>query len=214
MGVNFITVPPATISTGQSHVLVVPKNTVGLGVPGSVRLVDQFGGPSPRPTVSVSAVTFLDTNPAESQIGGVVRWQRPPKMGSVTYFSVFLSVSFAGNTAKLQVGTDQSASANSTTIRSGTPAASFTTILVYTGNDAGLQERPAGVILVDQHRAMAPPLISVSSVLFRDVDPDLNKVSGTIRWTPMVDPSDGCLGGGFPRGVCCGRGRQSNGGNW
>ena len=155
-----------------------------------VAIVDKFSSDL-TPTVSVSDLTFEDTDPHAWTIGGEVTWTPPADLSGVSQYTTFVATdAFGAN--KVFAAADVLAGVNSARIPAGTKLLAnkflYSHILVYTRSGGGLQSEPVAIKITD--RTSKPPASTVASVTFVDMDTDLGEVGGNVTWTPEEDVLD------------------------
>ena len=176
------TAPPGA----ATHFLAFSKNALGEAPSGiSISLVDKT---NVFPTVSVGSVSFLDVDLSLDTVGGSITWLAPADTTGLTHYSVVLALDAAGTgrqniCASIAIGLSSCVVGLGTSL--GTGSFKLRYVIVYTNN--GFGEGPGqSALIVDR----ALPNSMVSLVSFPDLDPNIDKVGGTVSWTAPANPTD------------------------
>ncbi|CAE8581857.1 unnamed protein product, partial [Polarella glacialis] len=130
---------------------------------------------------SVSAVSFLDLDLDQTELGGDVSWTVPSDVSAVVNYKIFLATDSAG-VSKSRIGSDALPSATSLAMSPDTPLSNmgtYTHAVVYTASTLAEQSTPSAVALSDVSA-------SASGVLFADLDLDAAELGGIASWQPAV----------------------------
>jgi len=132
------------------------------------------------PLVSVSSVALADGDLDGSELGGAATWEAPLDTSTVTAYTVGLASDTAG--ADLAVVANVDVGTNAVLLPVNTAIGTFTHLVVYTRNAAGMQPTPAASSLSDADA-------EVSAVAFADKDLDGLELGGDVTWSAPVDDS-------------------------
>jgi hypothetical protein len=181
-GTNEAMVPLDTDVTSQEkYLLVYAANGDGNALQGAAyKFKDLYG-----PQVHASNVQFTDDWPRANHIDGVVTWNAPTDMATVTHYVVYLSTSATGDSGLIKVGENTSLTAAQLSLRIPPTNISNTTatyVLVYTANAISKDSPPAFLKVVDSVPGV--PKFPVSNVRFTDTEPATGVVSGLLQWDP------------------------------
>lgn len=181
--------PNSLVPAGATHFLAFSRNADGDGRVGiSTPIVDRTAA---FPSVAVTGISFQDYDPDLGTIGGPVSWLEPSSTLGLTAYTVFLAADATG-TLQQEVGSTTSVGGpgqhQTITLPAGTALATassaLTHIIVYTNNYHG---RGPGRALPILDRAL--PTASVGSLSFSDLDPELGRVGGEVRWVAPANPN-------------------------
>jgi len=183
--VNNVTVQ-TTPRDARDWVLVYTKNDNGRA-PVATAIILYDARPTVPPIAStVSMIYFVDTDDSEYEVSGVISWVEPVDLATFTSYAVYLGKDANVTPPLIMVGSDVPVGTNELVVPANfSTADGYDTILVYTKNIHGVQQTPFAVRLLDETDIV--PRVSVSALLFSDMDADSDKVSGTVYWTEPAE---------------------------
>ncbi|CAE7337241.1 unnamed protein product, partial [Symbiodinium sp. KB8] len=167
-------VPADTALEAFSHLVVYARSElVEQSTPAAARrIVDTVA--------SVSAVSFVDLDLDEDELGGHLLWQEPSSTERVEFYVVYLALDSVGTGRSLAAGGEMLVGTQRTTLPADTSISSFNHFLVYTKSALAEQSTPVGVALYDS-------TAFVGNLSFADKDLDVTELGGNITWFPPAD---------------------------
>ncbi|CAE7648203.1 unnamed protein product [Symbiodinium necroappetens] len=167
-------VPADTALEAFSHLVVYARSElVEQSTPAAARrIVDTVA--------SVSAVSFVDLDLDEDELGGHLLWQEPSSTERVEFYVVYLALDSVGTGRSLAAGGEVLVGTQRTTLPADTSISSFNHFLVYTKSALAEQSTPVGVALYDS-------TAFVGNLSFADKDLDVTELGGNITWFPPAD---------------------------
>jgi hypothetical protein len=170
VGTNQGAIPADTFLAGYKHVLVYTESSLAeQTTPVATALFDR--------DLSVSNVSFLDSDLDAGDLGGFSYWQEPNDTSQVLHYSLYIAEDAIG-TARTYSG-NAPAGSGVFLVPSDTVFVTNAHLLVYIATSFVEQSTPVGIPVFDE-------LASVSDITFVDKDLDFGDIGGIATWSPPV----------------------------
>ncbi|CAE8590871.1 unnamed protein product, partial [Polarella glacialis] len=181
VGIEQTDIPGDTLRAGNDHVLLYTKNGHGLQQnPAAQILYDASPG---IPQVNAPGISFRDEDDRLGFVAGMLSFSPPADISSVTEFAVFIASDNAGSHS-LEIGRVPVGSV-SIEVVNGTEREDRDRILVYSVNPNGMAALPASTVLADFTNE--PPMPTVQSLQFQDLDLTEGMIGGAVSWEAPDD---------------------------
>ncbi|CAE7214126.1 unnamed protein product [Symbiodinium sp. CCMP2592] len=174
VGTNVVTIPEGTSGRPfYTHFLVYTKSVL---VEQSTPVFLTLEEASLR--FVVPSLSFLDLDLDEEELGGQLVWQRPPVLGEIATYEIYLGFldeqNHSSNKSLLvSIPSDRV----EYDVPPNTPANETTHLLIHTASETVEHRTPAFFEFFDA-------IASATGLTFTDLDLDVNELGGVLSWVP------------------------------